>query len=194
MHQTSNAGDGAGVNEQFGSLMKAAREGRGWSQRKLAEMLNEQGLRLDPSAVTRIETGQREVKLREAVIIAETVGLELANLRSAANIDRALEVSQAVAEFADLAQIARIQIARIDSAIDNLFPAHANYPQFVDSLGDVSHVSETDIRAMVLRNVWKEIRGSYVHVGDLAREAGGVEQLDKLRAAEMVVELLNRQP
>jgi transcriptional regulator with XRE-family HTH domain len=52
-------------NKRFGDLMRAAREEKDWSQRRLAELLEEAGVRLDPSAITRIERGSRDVKLRE---------------------------------------------------------------------------------------------------------------------------------
>ncbi|NOP97916.1 helix-turn-helix domain-containing protein [Mycolicibacterium fortuitum] len=58
------------VNKQFGDLMRTCRESRGLSQRQLAEMLHEVDLRLDPSAITRIERGSRDVKLSEALAIA----------------------------------------------------------------------------------------------------------------------------
>jgi transcriptional regulator with XRE-family HTH domain len=63
-------GEPVEVNRQFGDLMKTCREARGLSQRQLAEMLHEVDLRLDPSAITRIEKGSRDVKLSEALAIA----------------------------------------------------------------------------------------------------------------------------
>lgn len=62
-----------GVNEQFGAQMRRSRESRGWSQRQLAEMLRAANLKLDPSAITRIERGTRDVKLSEAVAIASVL-------------------------------------------------------------------------------------------------------------------------
>ena len=50
----------------FGDNVRRARAIKGWSQRRLAEALDVRGVKLDPSAVTRIERGVREVKLREA--------------------------------------------------------------------------------------------------------------------------------
>jgi transcriptional regulator with XRE-family HTH domain len=65
-------------NKRFGDLMRAAREEKDWSQRRLAELLEEAGVRLDPSAITRIERGSRDVKLREATAIAYVLGINLA--------------------------------------------------------------------------------------------------------------------
>lgn len=69
-----------GVNTQFGQLMKEARESRGWSQRQLAGMLTAVELKLDPSAITRIERGTRDVKLSEAIAIANVLEISLDSL------------------------------------------------------------------------------------------------------------------
>lgn len=61
------------VSRQFGDLMRERRESRGWSQRQLAEMLHVVDLRLDPSAITRIERGTRDVKLTEAIAISNVL-------------------------------------------------------------------------------------------------------------------------
>ncbi|MBI5536688.1 MAG: helix-turn-helix transcriptional regulator [Deltaproteobacteria bacterium] len=60
--------------------MRKARTDRGWSQRTLAEELDKLDVKLDPSAVTRIERGSREVKLREAVAIAAVLAVPLQDL------------------------------------------------------------------------------------------------------------------
>ncbi|MEN4399366.1 helix-turn-helix transcriptional regulator [Mycolicibacterium senegalense] len=65
--------DRPAVNKQFGDLMREHREHRRWSQRRLADLLEQVGLRLDPSAITRIERGTRDVKLAEAIVIANVL-------------------------------------------------------------------------------------------------------------------------
>jgi len=65
------------VTTQFGDLMRDRREELGWSQRQLAEALHTVDLRLDPSAITRIERGTRDVKLSEAIAIATILGFSL---------------------------------------------------------------------------------------------------------------------
>lgn len=57
--------------------MRAAREARGWSQRQLAQELSSRSYRIDPSAITRIEKGQRDVRLAEAIRIAIVLELSL---------------------------------------------------------------------------------------------------------------------
>lgn len=78
--QQSDEGDTeptATVNKQFGDRMREIRESRRWSQRRLAELLQAVGLHLDPSAITRIERGTRDVKLTEAIAIADVLEFEL---------------------------------------------------------------------------------------------------------------------
>lgn len=67
-------------NKSFGERVREARDKLEWSQRKLAEALEGFDLKLDPSAVTRIERGTREVKLREATAIAAALGVSLQDL------------------------------------------------------------------------------------------------------------------
>lgn len=69
-----------GVDAQFGDMMREARQKLRWSQRQLAEALQKAGLKIDPSAITRIENGQREPKLREAVAISDILDLTLDDL------------------------------------------------------------------------------------------------------------------
>lgn len=67
-------------DKTFGVRVRKARDDRKWSQRKLAEELDRLGVKLDPSAVTRIERGTREVKLREAAAIAAALAVPLEDL------------------------------------------------------------------------------------------------------------------
>lgn len=72
--------EGQTFDKTFGLRVKNAREDRQWSQRKLAEELQHLDVKLDPSAVTRIERGTREVKLREAAAIAAALAVPLQDL------------------------------------------------------------------------------------------------------------------
>ncbi|QZH66937.1 helix-turn-helix domain-containing protein [Mycolicibacterium farcinogenes] len=65
-----------GFDKRVGANIRDLRNKKGWSQRQLAESL--QGdLRLDPSAITRIERGERSIKLREAAAIADALEVAL---------------------------------------------------------------------------------------------------------------------
>lgn len=78
MHQEDE--HAAIFGESFGRNLRAAREQKGWSQRELAAALQTRGVKLDPSAVTRIERGTREVKLREAATMANCLNVDLNEL------------------------------------------------------------------------------------------------------------------
>ncbi|KKB98564.1 helix-turn-helix domain-containing protein [Mycolicibacter arupensis] len=77
MHQQVDGSPSESVSQQFGDLMRQRREGRGLSQRQLAELLRDVDLHLDPSAITRIERGTREVKLFEALAISKLLEFDL---------------------------------------------------------------------------------------------------------------------
>lgn len=57
---------------RFGASMKSRRESLGLSQTRLAEMLE-----MDRSAISRIESGERDPRLSEAVSIAGALSMEL---------------------------------------------------------------------------------------------------------------------
>lgn len=83
MHDSneSNESDGLVASTRFAEAMRNERVNKGWSQRKLAEELETaSGLKLDPSAMTRMENGQREMKLNEAVAIARVLGIPMATV------------------------------------------------------------------------------------------------------------------
>lgn len=67
----------------FALNMRRLREQRGWSQTALADRLDERGIKIDGTAVTRIERhiqgreGARSIRLGEAVVIAEVFGTPL---------------------------------------------------------------------------------------------------------------------
>ena len=62
----------------FGQRVKRAREDQGLTQRQLAEALEQDHrIKLDSSAITRIESGSREPRIREALAIAEVLDFPL---------------------------------------------------------------------------------------------------------------------
>ncbi len=69
-------GNAGGLESIFGRAVRAARQERGWSQRELAENLSPR-IKLDPTAITRIETGGRSVRLEEAVALVDALDLSL---------------------------------------------------------------------------------------------------------------------
>ncbi|MBX7452298.1 helix-turn-helix domain-containing protein [Mycolicibacterium sp. 3033] len=77
MQQEESGSGSEAVGKQFGEQMRMRREERGISQRQLAELLHDVDLHLDPSAITRIERGTREVKLFEALAISKFLEFDL---------------------------------------------------------------------------------------------------------------------
>lgn len=65
------------VVSNFGKLLREARTAAGWTQKELVERLSEKGVQLDTSAITRMEKGQREPRLREAIEISELLDFSL---------------------------------------------------------------------------------------------------------------------
>ena len=66
---------------QFRKAAKAERLAREWSQAEMAEMLKLKGVdHVYTSLLAKIENGQREVKLDEAVAIADLLGLSIDTL------------------------------------------------------------------------------------------------------------------
>jgi transcriptional regulator with XRE-family HTH domain len=61
----------------FGTRLAEARQKAGISQRALAGAMGERGLSIDPSAITRIEKGERSVRLGEVRLMSEVLGISL---------------------------------------------------------------------------------------------------------------------
>ncbi|WP_168221244.1 helix-turn-helix domain-containing protein [Actinomadura sp. WMMA1423] len=58
------------AERRLGAWVRDARIKRGWSQRELANELASYAIKLDPSGITRLEKGQRPIRLDEAAAIA----------------------------------------------------------------------------------------------------------------------------
>lgn len=70
------------IDESFGASVTKARSLRGMSQKDLASALTERGMKVDASAVSRIEKGTRSVRLAEAQLISAALGRELSEMIS----------------------------------------------------------------------------------------------------------------
>lgn len=79
------------ADRQVGFRLQAAREAGEWNQSELAARLTEAGLRWSQGTLSRVETGQRPVRLTEAVVLAEVLGVALSELIPGhSNLDTAL--------------------------------------------------------------------------------------------------------
>lgn len=73
------------MNQTFSDVLKSARSDAGLTQRALADALKERGVQVDQAAVARMEKGEREPKLSEAIAISETLGFSLADIGKSEN-------------------------------------------------------------------------------------------------------------
>lgn len=84
-------GDGFSANEEgnvFGEQAKQSRLRAGLTQQQLSDRLHhEAGVSLDTSAITRIEAGQREPRLGEAIAIAKVLEFGLDDLVPRSDLD-----------------------------------------------------------------------------------------------------------
>lgn len=70
------AWDDYGYEATFALQMRERREAKGWSQTEMARRLAEQGLKFHQTTVQRVEIGQRPLKLTEAMVIANVLGVK----------------------------------------------------------------------------------------------------------------------
>lgn len=66
--------------DHFGASVATHLEFQGLSQRKFAELLTENGMPVDASAVSRLLKGQRAMRLSEVYVVADTLGVPLDQL------------------------------------------------------------------------------------------------------------------
>lgn len=66
--------------QQFGARVRELREQREMTQAGLAQVLESRGIRLDPSAIARLEKGQRSIRLDEAVAIGTVLDMTVDEL------------------------------------------------------------------------------------------------------------------
>jgi transcriptional regulator with XRE-family HTH domain len=105
--------------DEFRKTLKAARRGKGWTQADVAKMLSDKGIdHIHTTTVAKIEAGERDIKLDEAVALADLFGMPLDLMlgRSEAPGD---DLAFAVLALLDAAGGAMRQIAGVR---EGLFP------------------------------------------------------------------------
>ncbi len=105
------------VSSTFAERAKAGRLRAGLTQQQLSDRLrNEAGVLLDTSAITRIEAGQRDPRLGEALAIARVLEFGLNNLVPRADLDFYLSD---VERLMDESRLALVKMLRsVDPVID----------------------------------------------------------------------------
>lgn len=95
--------------------MKFFRASRGLSQTALAERLTELGMKVDGTAVTRMERGTRAITVNELVTLAEALDVSLQRLMQEVPMPEvALQIARQ--EVADLSRQAAVIAADLDAA------------------------------------------------------------------------------
>ncbi|WP_131722658.1 helix-turn-helix domain-containing protein [Mycolicibacterium chlorophenolicum] len=182
MHDDPPPGADEDFSQTFGRNMRIARGQRGWSQRQLAEALEGQGVRLDPSAVTRIERGDREVKLREAAAIADCLNTDLQQLLMPSGPDplsMVLEVRKFAEKRMRSGRFAFAELGHYARTMQELLELR---PEAKDRLRRLRNRSEkSDAHEMVVReleDLLSELRSAQpeFEVQDVDERLGGVLQ------------------
>jgi transcriptional regulator with XRE-family HTH domain len=95
-----NAQDAQDAERRFGVRVRQERLRRGWRQEDLAIRVAGEGVSLHFTAFTKIEAGQKRVRLTEAVAIAAALGVPLTYLLTTGDpSETARELEQVRAEF-----------------------------------------------------------------------------------------------
>lgn len=92
------------LEEYFRATMRSQRKELGMSQQALCNKLADAGIVLDTSAVTRLENGQRLIRLGEAMQIAQILDFPLQPTRAgdlSATARRIRAMSEKLAQLAD---------------------------------------------------------------------------------------------
>jgi transcriptional regulator with XRE-family HTH domain len=67
-------------NQRVGANLQLHRKAKGYSQADLAGLLEQHGLPFQQQTILKIEKGSRPLKLEEAFVIADILGIELSSL------------------------------------------------------------------------------------------------------------------
>jgi transcriptional regulator with XRE-family HTH domain len=67
-------------NQRVGANLQLHRKAKGYSQSDLAGLLEQRGLPFQQQTILKIEKGSRPLKLEEASVIADVLGIELSDL------------------------------------------------------------------------------------------------------------------
>ncbi len=101
------------TSRAFGQRVKTAREQQGLTAAQFQERLAKYGVKWDHSAVTRVESGEREPRLTEALAIADILGINLTGL-----ITPAPEIQDYVNDVRRLMNASREALSELLRAIE----------------------------------------------------------------------------
>ena len=192
MHQPTLAIDGPAPAELFGANVRAARERLGLSQRALANALAGEGLSLDPSAVTRLERAEREVRISEAVVLARVLQTTVADLVGEVRDEPERALMRARVETDEEMNRARqalIEALRGFEYVQLLLRENpALLPRLADHMDPAPRGVE-DYLPWVRKRVQRVVRDNAVAVGQTRADVDNLRRIATSLAAHAVVYL-----
>lgn len=131
--------------ENIAVRIKLERDARGWSTNAVSDRLNAAGYEMNPSAVWRIENGQRRVNVDDALGFAEVFGISLANLvgppRLAAHA-RAMELVEAIRRAYRASHMANLAAAQARDALDAYLDEHPDVREEAEAAASLAIAEE----------------------------------------------------
>ncbi len=154
----------ANVASTFASRVRQVREARGWSQEELARRLAEIGPRLGPTAITRLERGDRAVRVEEAVAIARALMTPLNALLQPVDGAELEHVNRLMRRYEQLSAMRAKAQEELDDLYDELVDAFAKYPTVADSFRrGMGHPANKG---------WRDVLSQILQKADAQRAAG----------------------
>lgn len=133
-------------NERVGKRLREYREDRKWSQRRLAEVLEAHGLKLDPSAITRIELGQRDIKLHEAKALASALRVKIDELVKHDDDDPRQEMADELDWADERRQRAEAALSGVTLSYTRIVQLVEEHPDLIEALASRAGVPATDTK------------------------------------------------
>lgn len=131
--------------ENIAVRIKLERDARGWSTNAVSDRLNAAGYEMNPSAVWRIENGQRRVTVDDALGFAEVFGISLSNLvgppRLAAHT-RAMELVDDIRRAYRASHMANLAAAEARDALDAYLDQHPDVREEAEAAASLAIAEE----------------------------------------------------
>ncbi|MGN8245275.1 helix-turn-helix domain-containing protein [Cellulomonas soli] len=103
------------VDASVGAWVRRFREGRGLTQRQLAERLADSGWEIATTGITKIEKGSRSLRVSEVARIAAALGVEPADLMHVRTSDFKSQMQRSVTNALDARRALRAMAANVTS-------------------------------------------------------------------------------
>lgn len=146
------------LNDWFAENLRKARNELGIGQQELADMVAEEGLRWHQTTVQRIESGARPVKLAEAVVVAECLGVPLQDMVTL-DSDPAAEIAfrKVVQDVLEARQSLLESANFYDLAVNDLAKAVASRKQSIPTI-------EADYQYLLEERTAADALGAYYSI------------------------------